>query len=927
MISNTINDLLTMSSGGEGALLAGRYRIVRQLGQGGMGSVWLAEDTQLDNKPFAIKLLPSILVSNKRAYRQLKDEALVAMRLVHPNIVTLRAFEENNGNPFLVMDYIEGQTLDDYLAEKGKLSEDETITLLKPIAVALDYAHGEGVVHRDIKPANVMLRKDGHPYILDFGIAREIQETMTRVTGKLSSGTLLYMSPEQLRGQPPKAAQDVYSFAVMAYECLKGEPPFSRGQIEYQILNEKPAPLPDGVRLSASIMRGLSKKSENRPDTCASVLFIASPITQLPPVPAQICTAPRRMSSQTAERQPAPQKNNAARTIVFVLIGLFVLGGVVWYRNSHQQEPAKNHAITSQSELDSQPSKHQSLSLYTSDVLTDESFGIFVNAVKLIRRVEVYQWKEIQHTRESRRQDGVVTRTTTYTYSKDWSENIIDSDGFKESGHDNPKSCRYKSEEFLATNVTRGKNGVRLSVSQIGQIDNMVPYALPKQYACPLTGAQRVGDAVYLQNPESPNHNPSQPIVGDMRVSFFIVKAENEQVVNKVAVRHGVTEKHRDLLEEESLLAWQRLQSEYNDELQKTQSRLQKLQKLKSPEDKLVLSAEQQQEIAQFRKKQAEMLGRMKEVRQRLEKVNPGKRKVVGIMTSLPEYYIDGSKTNQWTIFKEIQSKYTSRVVSVSAEAIDNDVDVLVLIHPKNLSARTLYAIDQYVLRGGRVVVCVDPFSVMDLIKQRKEPQIANADSYSTLGTLFDAWGVVFTPDKVVADLGASTRLATGDGRYEVNPMFLTFGENNIEHNDGSVKDIKQLMFPFAGSFSFNANRSNISFDKLIFSAQSNSFLVSSEKVHSGISKLQSELIPDGISRVIVARLHGTFPTAFPLGNDTGYMSVCLNGISEIVLFGDADFIAQEFCLMNPPDNRAINDNIVFFMHVLDSLCADGQAK
>ena len=118
MVDNTINDAATRL-GGAGALLANRYRIVRQLGQGGMGSVWLAEDTQLDNKPFAIKMLPSILVSNKRAYRQLKDEALVAMRLVHPNIVQIRAFEENSGNPFLVMDYIDGETLDDYLAEVG----------------------------------------------------------------------------------------------------------------------------------------------------------------------------------------------------------------------------------------------------------------------------------------------------------------------------------------------------------------------------------------------------------------------------------------------------------------------------------------------------------------------------------------------------------------------------------------------------------------------------------------------------------------------------------------------------------------------------------------------------------------------------------------------------------------------------------------
>ena len=218
----------------------------------------------------------------------------------------IRAFEENDGNPFLVMDYVDGQTLDDYLAEhfpadatladvarpprpccKGEgalatfpgvppvahgLPESDVLRILRPIAAALDYAHSKGVVHRDVKPGNVMIAKDGTPYILDFGIAREIQETLTRVTGKLSSGTLLYMSPEQLMGEQPKPLQDVYSFAAMAYECLKGEPPFSHGQIEFQIMNKQPEPPPGGTQLVVSVMSGLAKKPDDRPPTCSAVL-------------------------------------------------------------------------------------------------------------------------------------------------------------------------------------------------------------------------------------------------------------------------------------------------------------------------------------------------------------------------------------------------------------------------------------------------------------------------------------------------------------------------------------------------------------------------------------------------------------------------------------------------------------------------------
>ena len=370
MTYNTINDARTIAGNAEGTLLANRYRVVKQLGQGGMGAVWLAEDTQLDNKLFAIKMLPSILVSNKRAYRQLKDEALVAMRLVHPNIVQIRAFEENDGNPFLVMDYVDGQTLDDYLAEHTGttgvppvahgspgttgilpvahgIPEADVLRILRPIAAALDYAHAKGVVHRDVKPGNVMIAKDGTPYILDFGIAREIQETLTRVTGKLSSGTLLYMSPEQLNGAQPKPAQDVYSFAAMIYECLKGEPPFARGQIEYQILNNPPDPLPGGPRsCAAAIMAGLAKKPEDRPASCTAVL--EGHIPDAPP--------PGRA------RSPSAPHGGVWKVLLVVTVLALVIGGGWWLssrvtkrtratRGTHTTESIGTAKITDTSEI------------------------------------------------------------------------------------------------------------------------------------------------------------------------------------------------------------------------------------------------------------------------------------------------------------------------------------------------------------------------------------------------------------------------------------------------------------------------------------------------------------------------------------------------------------------------------------------------
>lgn len=269
---DTLDSLPTIrgDNGAESKLLTNRYRIIRKLGEGGMGMVYLAEDTELDNNKVAIKFIPPALAGNARAIKSLKKEAQTAMQLSHPNIVRLHDLHTDGHQKFLVMEYIEGKTLEQVLAEKQdcKLMLKDIVPIAEQVATALDYAHTKHVLHRDLKPSNVMIDKSGTAKILDFGVAREIKDSYTRVTGKETSGTLPYMSPEQLRGQPPSPAMDIYSFTAVLYECLSGHPPFYMGDIRYQILNESPArvaDLPDSA--NDVLLSALSKQTSDRPNT------------------------------------------------------------------------------------------------------------------------------------------------------------------------------------------------------------------------------------------------------------------------------------------------------------------------------------------------------------------------------------------------------------------------------------------------------------------------------------------------------------------------------------------------------------------------------------------------------------------------------------------------------------------------------------
>jgi tetratricopeptide (TPR) repeat protein len=251
----------------------GRYRVLRRIGAGGMGVVYLAVDPRLDRQ-VAVKLLPAHLSGDAAAQRRFIAEARAASALEHPNIATVYEIAEtDDGRLFIAMAYCEGETLQERL-RAGALDVDTALGIAAGLADALVAAHGRGIVHRDIKPGNVLLASDGGVRLLDFGVAKMLAAGVTRTGATL--GTIAYMSPEQTRGSDVDHRSDIWSLGVLLFEMLAGRRPFdgdATDAIIYGIRNDEPAPLA-GVPADVAdiVARCLSKEPDARYPSAAALL-------------------------------------------------------------------------------------------------------------------------------------------------------------------------------------------------------------------------------------------------------------------------------------------------------------------------------------------------------------------------------------------------------------------------------------------------------------------------------------------------------------------------------------------------------------------------------------------------------------------------------------------------------------------------------
>lgn len=321
-------------------VLAARYHIERQLGQGGMASVYLARDEELD-RPVALKLLADNLAGDATFRDRFEREARLAARLSHPNVVRVFDVGESHGRPFIVMEYVEGDTLADELERHGSLPTARAVELALQICRGLEAAHASGLVHRDVKPRNLLLRPDGVLKIADFGIARAAESTRLTEIGTIL-GTAAYLAPEQAEGLEATPAADLYSVGAVLYELLTGRVPYAATSLVELLAKQQagpPAPIGGAPpALEQAVNRCLEPDPSERP---ASAAALAAELAA-----AQASAIPVVRGAPGPPVWHVGSQRRRWGVVVLLALALVALYFVVRSRNTGAQAPRPSARIT-----------------------------------------------------------------------------------------------------------------------------------------------------------------------------------------------------------------------------------------------------------------------------------------------------------------------------------------------------------------------------------------------------------------------------------------------------------------------------------------------------------------------------------------------------------------------------------------------------